>query len=133
VRSDKEPCLAAANLLDININKQSAPPGRHEHHAERAIWSLKGKLRCALLPLPYTIPPSLYPYAVQYATESANIVPNKKCEPSTPSEIVTGRKVDTNNRQSFGTVATFKVPSSRYLQNAPHRANLLNSFRKLTG
>jgi hypothetical protein len=96
--------------LAINIHKSSLPGG-HKHHAERAIRTLKDKLRCALLPLPYKLPSSLYPCAVQYAAEPANIAPNKKCEHSTSSEIVTGRNADMNTRHPFGTVVSFKVPS----------------------
>jgi uncharacterized protein YlzI (FlbEa/FlbD family) len=66
-----------------------------------------------ILSLPYKLRGHLAEYAVAYAADSINVVPNKKTTPSTTAEMVNGKKLEYKEeiRAPFGRVAMFKEPN----------------------
>ena len=84
----------------------------HSRQAERAIRTIKSMTRSIYISLPYTLPPALYPYLIQYATEKYNILPSNDGDKLSPRERITGRTIDYNYdmKSGFGTVGLFPVP-----------------------
>jgi hypothetical protein len=98
-----------------------SPSGRHERRAERAIRTLKGRIRAALAMLPYKLPRSLLQYLIGNVVSSINMSPNSRSTPASPKEIFQGTKTDFSYhlRSRFGDFILTKDPNGSNDVTAP--------------
>lgn len=98
-----------------------SPSGRHERRAERAIRTLKGRIRAALMMLPYKLPRTLFQYLIGNVVSSINMSPNSRSTPASPKEIFQGTKTDFayHLRSRFGDFVLTKDPNGSNDVTAP--------------
>jgi hypothetical protein len=115
VRTDSEAVLVSIQneINGLGITCSNTIPEQHAVVVERAIRTIKDKARSLLFNLSYSLPQSLWRYAIEEAVQSTNYLLNSKNE-ETPNEMFYGKKYDLNfaGQHSFGTVAWFRVPYS---------------------
>lgn len=122
IRSDRESVftqdIADQLMAEKHIRLEQSSAGRHERVAERAIRTLKDRMRCTIYGLPYKLPRKLLPFLLQHVMSSLNMTPTVHTTPLCPREKLTGRKINSKHafRAAFGDFLYCKIPAT---PNAP--------------
>ena len=106
LRTDRETVLLSCetDLLSIGIIMENTGTDRHASVIERNVRTVKDHQRATLASLPYKLPLALYPYLLDDVIGCLNSVTNKKSNPLSPQEWITGRKSQVLLlKQSIGT------------------------------
>lgn len=92
--SDSESVLKAleVHLGHMGIKYVAAPPDAHEKRVERYVQTLKRRRDAMLATLSYEMPAALEAEVLVQAVALLNQTSNKVSRPSTPLQLVTGRK-----------------------------------------
>jgi hypothetical protein len=88
---------------------------RHARVAERAIRTVKDRMRATLTNLPYKLPGLLYKHLADWSIQRINMIPNSKSFPRTPGEIygIVALSLDEVFKTEFGVAGIFKIPSNQ--------------------
>ena len=107
LRTDRETVLIVCktDLLPIGFIMERTGTDCHALVIERNVRTIKDYQRATLASLPYKLPLALYPYLLDDVVGCLNSVTNKKYNPLSPREWITGRKpqVLLHLKHSFGT------------------------------
>jgi len=93
IHSDSEAVFKKSenDLMKSGIHMEFSSPGDHEVFAERAVRSLKDKVRSTIYDLPFRLPYSLYSYLFMHVVMNMNDTPNSKTGTSkTPRGMIMG-------------------------------------------
>jgi hypothetical protein len=118
IRTDSESVFQSLEsaLMESEILPSYTAPENHERKAERAIQTVKSKARALIYGLDYKLPKKLFGFALEYAVNSNNMVPNVNHPTTTPNEMVMGRKINVKQdcRATFGEIAQFRIPYAEH-------------------
>ena len=123
MRSDREAAFVAMeseiNQLGVTLDRSAA--GRHARVAERAIRTIKDRVRATRYGLPYRLPLDMLQYLVFDVVSSLNNTVNNKTGSRTPRDLLTGAKLSLRDHYSlrFGAIAVFKLPKGRDADDSP--------------
>ena len=99
------------SLLELGIQHVHTAADVHERAAERAVGSIRPKMRAVIAGLPYSFPLQLVSYLFEDVILSHNQTPHSTSGGRTPLAMVTGVPVDGDHFQvPFGTVGMFHNP-----------------------
>ena len=114
----------SAVMIKKGINMVQRAPEVHSKIAERAVRTVKERVRCVLAGLNYQLPINLYDQLTHYVAQSINLVPNELTNSVSVREIVTGTKVDVKKdlAMKFGDVGLFRVPRGNLPKDTDPRA-----------
>jgi len=73
------------SFASVQVVRSAA--NRHARVAERAIRTVKDRMRATLTSLPYKLPGQLYKHLADWSIQRINMIPNSKSFPRTPGEI----------------------------------------------
>ena len=141
LRTDRETVLLSCetDLLSIGIIMENTGTDRHASVIERNVRTVKDHQRATLASLPYKLPLALYPYLLDDVIGCLNSVTNKKSNPLSPQEWITGRKSQVLLlKQSIGTYGIAHIAKGTRKDNMSrgvhsvivgHDLNSKNSFK----
>lgn len=113
IKSDRERAIVVAQneIADWGIFLELAGAEDHVSRAERAIRTLKGKVRAVLLDLPFRLPTSCLDRLIQHTSRTCNLVPNSKTGVLSPFFLVTNQSPKLLGTSiSFGDLVVARVP-----------------------
>ena len=116
IKTDNENNFTNCHTYLNSINVQLIPTGtnRHERKAERAIRTLKDRMRTTIMALKFRLPRLFYPKLVTHVVTSNNLTPNNKTTPAKPRELIQGQKLNAHKafRAKFGDLVLAKTPNA---------------------
>ncbi len=108
-------------LRNINITGKFHSPERHVRRAEAAIKHIKRLFRAQILALPYACPFEFYPWAIDWAVDSANLSLHSDNDYKTPFTRFRGSEVRYENhiRYAFGDIVETPTHENNPTTDAP--------------
>ena len=116
IRSDSESNYKAleSELNSNGMRLELSAPGQHNVRAESYINIIKSNARCLIHANDYTIPRSLYPYAIESAVSTYNHTPHHLNNMISPYEKIFDKRVftleDLTKKPHFGAIGEFRIP-----------------------
>lgn len=118
IYSDNEPSVLKLKkqLNSIGIRLETSAPNGHINHIERQIRTIETKVLSTINELSFSLPGSLWKYAVDWVVTSMNMTPNVKTGDISPLKLVYGSDYASkiNIIHQFGQFVSVKRP---YLKN----------------
>jgi hypothetical protein len=111
---DSERGLACLAGRIPNVPVDVVAPGQHVQKAERAIRTLKERVRAIEASLPYNLPRRCVRHAVAFVVQRVNAVPRRSLGPVATGELFTGRKFDMkeDGKGAFGDYVVAPEPKN---------------------
>jgi hypothetical protein len=127
IRTDSEAVFISCDdyIRSLGILPQLVPPEHHEASIERCVRQIKDKTRALIFGLKYTMPDSLYKFAIKHAVTCINMTTTSDASGETPNQLVCGSKLNAKSdlRASFGDIGLFRIPYANKNDDEP-RAEL---------
>ena len=124
LRTDREVIFDAVerDINNLGVQLKRTSPDRHEKKSERAVRTIRERMRATLGGLSYRLPGRLYNHLLTHVVSSLNVVPNDCTAGRAPREIVCGEKINAaiSLDQPFGAMAMFKTPKDTAAEHLDH-------------
>lgn len=95
------------------VELQQCAPEQHQAVIERAIRTLKERVRTVYHSLQYVLSLKLLPFLISYCIQRINFAPNNKTNGISPMQIILGKKISMRHylRAEFGDILLCKKPN----------------------